>query len=412
VMTNFDSVGIVGLGKLGLPLATVIAKAGFDVLGVDNSSSLIQKLNSKNFGDFTEPKLQEYLETSCTRMIFSDSMPILQKTQLVYLILPTPSKEDGKFNSSVIEKACEDLVQIWKDSRLEHTIVIVSTVNPGDTQRINLNLQKRLIEFNTKVELLYSPEFIALGSVIKNLECPDTILIGCDNNSSPGMLRHLNIMNAITETKSVPTKVMSFQEAELAKILVNCFVTMKISFANFVGQLSYAFPEHVSADKILDAVGEDSRIGKLYLRSGLGFAGPCFPRDNRALTAVSRDFGLDAKLSKAVDSINSSIPVETVKRLASQFTHGSLGIVGVAYKKDTTVIEESQTLEIAHLWSEEIGEVLWWDPLVQELPENSQSLTKVESVANLQSCDIIICAFDFKDFLPDDLLNSGKCFVL
>jgi UDPglucose 6-dehydrogenase len=219
-------------------------------------------------------------------------------------------------------------------------------------------------------------------------------------------------MNAITETKSVPTKVMSFQEAELAKILVNCFVTMKISFANFVGQLSYAFPEHVSADKILDAVGEDSRIGKLYLRSGLGFAGPCFPRDNRALTAVSRDFGLDAQLSKAVDSINSSIPVETVKRLASQFTHGSLGIVGVAYKKDTTVIEESQTLEIAHLWSEEIGEVLWWDPLVQELPENSQSLTKVESVANLQSCDIIICAFDFKDFLPDDLLNSGKCFVL
>jgi UDP-N-acetyl-D-mannosaminuronate dehydrogenase len=117
-------------------------------------------------------------------------------------------------------------------------------------------------------------------------------------------------------------------------------------------------------------------------------------------------------LSKAVDAINVSIPIETVKRLASQFEHGSLGIVGVAYKKDTTVIEESQTLEIASLWAKEKGEVLWWDPLVQGLPERFQSLLRVESITNLQSCDIIICAFDFKEFLPYELLNSSNCFVL
>lgn len=409
---NLDSVGVVGLGKLGLPLATVIANAGFEVIGVDKSSSLIQKLNSKNFGEFTEPKLREYLEHSCTRMSFSDSLQTLRQTHIVYLILPTPSNEDGKFNSSIIEKTCGDLVQIWRDSGLAHTIVIVSTVNPGDTQRINLDIQKSLHESNTKVELLYSPEFIALGSVIKNLEFPDTILIGCRDQSASGLLQHLTIMNGMIENKGVPIKVMSYQEAELAKILVNCFVTMKISFANFVGQLSHAIPGQVSADKILDAVGEDSRIGKLYLRSGLGFAGPCFPRDNRALTAVSRDFGLDARLSKAVDAINVSIPIETVKRLASQFEHGSLGIVGVAYKKDTTVIEESQTLEIASLWAKEKGEVLWWDPLVQGLPERFQSLLRVESITNLQSCDIIICAFDFKEFLPYELLNSSNCFVL
>jgi UDPglucose 6-dehydrogenase len=199
-------------------------------------------------------------------------------------------------------------------------------------------------------------------------------------------------------------------EAEIVKLLVNCFVTMKISFANFIGEISTTSPA-INKYVIAQALGMDTRIGNKYLRPGLGFAGPCFPRDNTALIAFASEYGIDANLAKSTEEINSRQPSEVLKQVCNTYPNAKLiGIVGVAYKPYTSVIDESQTLKIANLVRKAGLSVKLYDPQVtaNDLPGYSFA----DSISELRDCDVVIVNKEFEKFLGTSISAFSNILVV
>jgi len=396
-------IGVVGLGKLGLPLAAMLADTGYETVGFDVNLEHVQNLVD-NRSTSIEPELDLTLERNRSRLQFTSKMKDLADCQIFYLIVPTPSKNDFEFSNVFLKDSITNLLKVLQGISDPKTIVIVSTVMPGSCREIFIplirewersqNLSERTIS------IVYSPEFIALGSVIRNLRNPDMILVGCEetNEATP----HLEVMKMmVSNTKHF--QVLSLEEAELVKLLVNCFVTMKISFANFIGELAGAF-SNIDRLRVAEALGLDSRIGSKYLKPGLGFAGPCFPRDNKALIALSKRMNLSADLAIATEVINSRQPESVCQRLTNEFSNvKKVGILGITYKRNTFVYEESQTLKIAELMVSKGYKVVLFDPLIKSLP--SKNYECADSIGELQSCDVVVVPSEFKQIMTESRIT-------
>jgi UDPglucose 6-dehydrogenase len=140
---------------------------------------------------------------------------------------------------------------------------------------------------------------------------------------------------------------MSLINAEIAKLSLNCFVTMKISFANELTALCESIPG-ADVDAVSDVLGADSRVGRKCLTGGLGFGGTCFPRDNRAFQAAGRAFGFDPLLSPRVIAVNDAVPDRIFARIRERTPpEGPVALFGLSYKQDTHIVEESQALLLA-----------------------------------------------------------------
>jgi len=145
---------------------------------------------------------------------------------------------------------------------------------------------------------------------------------------------------------------MSLENAEIAKIAVNTFVTTKISYANMLAQICEHVP-NTDVSIITSAIGLDARIGRRYLGTGLGYGGPCFPRDNKALAVFAKKVGASAHIAQATDKVNESQAERLVQRIKSLCHSSKKGekmiaaVLGLSYKQDTDVTEKSQGVQIA-----------------------------------------------------------------
>jgi UDPglucose 6-dehydrogenase len=194
--------------------------------------------------------------------------------------------------------------------------------------------------------VLYSPEFISLGSVIRDMLRPDLVLIGESDPASGEWLA--GFYHGVAENAPRACR-MAFANAELTKLALNTFVTTKISYANMLAALCEALPGG-DVDAVTAALGLDTRIGPKYLRGGLGYGGPCFPRDNVALSALARQLGVEAPLPATTDRVN-GLQVGRLAALCEALLPegggGAVGVLGLAYKPGTNVVERSQGLELA-----------------------------------------------------------------
>jgi UDPglucose 6-dehydrogenase len=209
--------------------------------------------------------------------------------------------------------------------------------------------------------LCYNPEFIALGNVIEGLIKPDLVLIGQYDDHAGKLLQ--NIYEKVCENNP-PIVRTSMLNAEIAKIALNSYVTMKISFANMLAEICEEVPG-ADVDEVTKVLGLDSRIGSKYLKGGLGYGGPCFHRDNKAFCSFAKRYGVNAILAKATDEINVKVServVNTVLRLVTN-KDAKIVILGLTYKPGTYVVEESQSLIIAKKLAEEGYKVIVHDPM-------------------------------------------------
>ncbi len=223
----------------------------------------------------------------------------------------------------------------------------------------------------------YNPEFIALGNVVNGLLEPDLVLIG---ESDPESGAALEGLYKKYNRNSPRIARMSIISAELTKISVNSFITMKISFTNQLRMIAEQFPS-ANIHSILEAIGSDSRIGPKYLRAGLSFGGPCFPRDNRLLAYAARQVGLEAPLAEATDRVNERTNqglVELAQRLAAK--GDTVAVLGLAYKPDTYITEESAGLYLAQHLKRHGYRVLVHDYGAH--PGNAPSLHEFEYLAD------------------------------
>jgi UDPglucose 6-dehydrogenase len=274
-----------------------------------------------------------------------------------------------------------------------HVVVVGSTVMPGSCDgEIRATLERasgRVV--GETVGLGYSPEFIALGTVIRDFLNPDFLLVG---ESDPRAGDQLESCYRVIVTNDAPCRRMSLENAELAKIALNAYVTTKITFANTLADLCERIPGG-DVDVVTDAIGLDRRIGRAYLTGGLGFGGPCFPRDNAALAAFAKSVGATADLAETTQRINERVVERIVDRVRPFIRPGTtVGVLGLAYKPASHVTEESQGLAIALRLSKLGATVVGYDPLVQASPAfgADHAIRIAESISDCWGAEVIVVA--------------------
>ena len=328
------NISIIGVGKLGLCLALNLERKGFNIIGVDVSENYIQSLNNKIFST-SEPSVNEYLQQS-KNIIFTTDLKQSLQNDILFVVVRTPSTSEWKYNHTDIENIADQLISFGKQPTRKDLIINCTTF-PGycDT------LQEKLKEFNYYVS--YNPEFIAQGTIIRDQVMCDNVLIGEADEYAGDLI--VDIYKSMVESNPIYNR-MSRTEAELTKLSVNCFLTTKISYANMVGDIASRLG--CNADKVLNAIGTDSRIGNKYIKPGFGFGGPCFPRDNRALAKCGEEVGVDAVISKATDEMNKKhLQYQIEDFIKNNPKDKVIKMDFVTYKKDSILIEESQQLKFA-----------------------------------------------------------------
>jgi UDPglucose 6-dehydrogenase len=224
----------------------------------------------------------------------------------------------------------------------------------------------------------YNPEFIALGNVVNGLLEPDMVLIGESDKQAGDVLEQLYK----TYNRNTPRIArMSIISAELTKISVNSYITMKISFTNQLRLIADKFP-NANIHAVLDAIGSDSRIGKKYLRAGLSYGGPCFPRDNRLLAYTAKRLGLEAPLAEASDRVNEMTKQQLLAEVMAKVPKGeTVAVLGLSYKPDTYIVEESAGLYLAQHLKRAGYRILVHD--FGANPSNSPSLHEFEVIGDV-----------------------------
>jgi len=336
-------ISVVGLGKLGLCTAACFAMKGHNVIGVDKNLHIINELLEKRC-PINENNLPETLNKAWTHFtVTSDMAHAIEKSNVTLIITPTPSDGNGSFSNSYVETVLKEIAPILRNKQSFHVVDVVSTVMPGSCD----NVFKPLLERETgkkcgkEFGLVYNPEFIALGSVIRDFLNPDMILIGSSDDLSSDTVEKLYLECCESNPRICK---MSLINAEITKISLNCYVTMKISYANQLASICEKVPG-ADIDVITTAVGADTRVGSKYLKGGLGFGGPCFPRDNIAFQVFAEKFGGKAPLGKEVININFEVVKRITKILSDNInSHGKVTILGMSYKPGTHIIEDSQSI--------------------------------------------------------------------
>lgn len=366
MITNYS---VIGLGKLGASMAAAIASRGHNVIGVDVSRSAVDLVNAGH-APVRETGLEEMIAANRKRLraTVSHTEAVLN-SDLSFVIVPTPSDDRGAFALQYAAWAFREIGRALKEKRSYHNVVLTSTVLPGATRHGLLPILESESgkACGEDFGLCFSPEFIALGSVIRDFLNPDFTLIGQFDERSGSQLErcYASIM-----VNNPPCKRMSLENAELTKIAINTYVTTKITFGNMLADLCERIPGG-DVDVVTNALGADSRIGHRYLKGGWGYGGPCFPRDNVALGFMARELGTSAGLAEITDKTNRGLPENVARRVLSLVPKGAtIAILGLAYKPFSPVIEESQSMMLAKILSGAGARVIAYDPLAGEVAKS------------------------------------------
>lgn len=361
-MSGAPVISIVGLGKLGAPMVASFASRGFWVIGIDRNPEVIDSVNSGEAPMF-EPGMDSLFKKHHGSISATDDYQYgILNSSITFIVVPTPSDERGGFSLEFVLASCREIGNALKNKNDYHLVVLTSTVLPGATE----GQAKPLLEESSgktcgkDFGLCYGPEFIALGSVIRDFLNPDFVLIGESDPQAGAMLESLYM--DVCENKP-PVARMNFTNAELAKLAVNTFVTTKITFANTLARICEHLPG-ASVDVVTQAIGLDKRVGGKYLKGAIGYGGPCFPRDNLAFSHLAENMGIGMTLASETDRINREQLKYLFGIVKSRMQEGGVvGVLGLSYKPDTYVVEESQGLLLAQMLVDEGYAVCVYDPM-------------------------------------------------
>lgn len=360
-----ESVSVIGLGKLGASMAAAFASRGLRVVGVDINKRSVDLVNEGK-APVQETDLEKYISENRDRIraTLSHEEAILN-SDISFVIVPTPSDENGSYSLQYATWAYKEIGKALKKKEEYHNVVLTSTVLPGASRFGLLPVLETESgkQAGTDFGVCYSPEFIALGSIIRDFLNPDFALIGELDKRSGDQVEEIYGQTMLNDA---PCKRMSLENAELAKISVNAFITTKISFANMLADLCEEIPGG-DVDVVTDALGADTRIGSRYLRGAIGYGGPCFPRDNVALSYMARVLGKEAAISESTDAFNRTIPQAIVDRVKPFAGKGkTVAVLGLSYKPMSHVVEESPGIAVASKLAASGVRVIAFDPLALE----------------------------------------------
>jgi UDPglucose 6-dehydrogenase len=335
---DISNISVVGLGKLGLPLSAAFASRGFHVMGVDVNLDIVQAVTEGRVRS-VEPGLGKLLaEAGSNLAATADHTAAVLATEATIIILPTPSCPDGTLSDRSILKACR-MVGPALELKPYHLIIISSTVMPGTCggsirRALESSSGRKL---GSDFGLCYAPEMIALGRAIQDYLKPDFVLIGSSDDQAARRAENLYRRFCVNHPPLVHTSLVN---AEIAKIALNNYLVLKVTFANELAALCEKIPG-ANVDVVTSTIGLDRRIGQSYLRGATPYGGFCFPRDGAAMRAFASRLGMQFRLAEAADYLNAACFERLAGRVLQEAGAGTVCILGTAYKTNVDATEES-----------------------------------------------------------------------
>jgi UDPglucose 6-dehydrogenase len=331
---SMDHAAVVGIGRIGLCLALNLERAGYAVLGIDRDRDLVARIRGRTYQS-VEPGVERALAGAGHFVATGDFQDVKSHGPGTILVaVDTPTCADG-YDTSHVDRVLQSLAALGPVTN-PTDLVIVCTTSPGYCD------EAAGVAARAGYTLSYSPGFVAQGSVMRDQQHPDQVLIGEADAAAGARLETLFRRVCVNQP---PVFRMSRLSAEIAKLATNAFVTMKIAFANAIGDL--ALRTGAQPAPILEALAADRRIGAEALSYGFGFGGPCFPRDNRALRAFARRSGLELLQAEATEAMNRRHLDFQLAEYLRRPEQEAIHFDGVTYKAGTDLLDESQPLALA-----------------------------------------------------------------
>lgn len=360
-------IAFIGLGKLGLPVALAVESRGHEVFGYDINPAVADFVKHKRI-PYAEVQVPELLQDTSLVVHPSIEEVVAQDPDIVFVAVQTPHdpryegvtrlpEERVDFDYTFLKQACSDLFQLLTKPTV---VAVVSTVLPGTMEREIMPMA------NENVQLVYTPQFIAMGTTVQDFLNPEFTLIGVDDAHAAEVMQ--KFFEGLT---GQATFVTSVRNAEGIKVFYNTFITMKTVFGNMIGEM--AARTQMDADEIYAALSmADQRlISPKYLKAGVGDGGGCHPRDNIALSWLARDVGLSFDLFEAL-MIARERHMGWIADVVADY-HFATGrpvvVWGKSFKRGTNITVGSPATLLVNLLKEQtnIEPVAWWDPHVRQV---------------------------------------------
>ncbi|KPK98948.1 MAG: UDP-glucose 6-dehydrogenase [Omnitrophica WOR_2 bacterium SM23_72] len=379
-------ISVIGSGYVGLVTGACLAELGNFVICVDNNVKKIASLK-KGICPIYEPGLKELIKNNLKkkRLKFSSSVKeAVQKTEVIFIAVGTPSLENGEADLTGIENVARTIAQNMESYRL---IVEKSTV-PVETGEWVKHTITTYIRSKVKFDVASNPEFLREGQAINDFMHPDRIVVGVESKKAK------DILSALYKPLKAHLIVTSIKSAELIKHASNAFLATKISFINALARIC----DEVGADveEVARGMGLDKRIGRAFLNAGLGYGGSCFPKDLDAFITITQKLGYDFELLKVVKDINEEQKSFMLRKMKDKLwiiKGKTIGVLGLSFKPDTDDIRNAPSLDIIHSLQQEGAKIKAYDP---------QAMDK----ARLLLKDVIFC----KD--PYEACKASDCLLV
>lgn len=397
---------VIGTGYVGLVAGTCLADMGNDVICVDKDKNKIENLK-KGISPIYEPLLDELLVQNIQkgRLEFScDISYAVKKSSICFIAVGTPEGENGSADLSAVWETAKEIAYSLNEYKV---IVNKSTVPVGTGHKL-----QEFIKSVTSVDfdVVSNPEFLKQGAAVEDFLRPDRIVIGSDSKKAIKIMQELYAPHILNGN---PVMVMDLKSAEMTKYAANCFLALKISYANEMANIC----EKVGADAFMvkNAVCADKRIGSKFFYSGIGFGGSCFPKDLRALINIAQENGLDPEVLNAAYNTNLKqrkiFASKVLERFNSNVSGRTFAVWGLSFKPQTNDMREAPSITIINTLLKNGALIRAFDPRAMDEAKKifKDSIYYAKDCYDaLVNCDALLLLTEWHEFRMPDFSKMNK----
>jgi UDPglucose 6-dehydrogenase len=394
---------LIGTGYVGLVTGACFAEVGHQVMCVDNDAAKVKLLQSGGIPIY-EPGLEELVKKNVAagRLAFTTSTTEgVQKSDVIFIAVPTPPQPDGSVDLSFIERVARDIAA----AMTTYKIVVDKSTVPVKTGEKVVETIKRYCPAKVEFDVVSNPEFLREGFAVGDLMKPDRIVIGTRSQ------RPVAAMKEIYAPFNAPIIVTDINSAELIKHAANSFLALKISYINAIANICEAAGANVQ--EVAQGIGLDERIGRRFLNAGIGFGGSCFPKDLSAFITIAGQIGYDFRLLKEVQRINADQMDWFVKKIIDTLwvlKDKKIGVLGLAFKQNTDDVRSSPAIDLCQRLQKEGASLRVHDP--KAMDKARAVLTHVTYVDDMNAvadgCDALVVVTEWDEFKKLDLERARK----
>ena len=394
-------IAVIGLGFVGLTLSTVLASKGITTIGIDSDRKKCSKI-ANGVPTFFEPNLEKMLKKSLRReLTITNQLSSINTCDFIFITVGTPQKQNGEIDLSFLKPAVSNVGKLISTSKKKPIILIKSTVIPGTMKNVVLPILER----NSKKKagkdfgLISNPEFLQESQAIQDTIKPYAVVLG--GYRTKFMKKTEKFFSRFNP--NIPIIITNHQTAEIIKYANNSFLATKISFINQLANICQGIPD-TNIDDIARTIGQDPRIGNLFLNAGPGYGGSCLPKDIKAIIKLSSKIGVKHTLLTAVEKTNKqqiNNIIELIKQNIGRINGKKLTVLGIAFKPGTDDIRDSVGIELVSRLLKLGAKVTIHDPKALENARKifHDNIKYAKSVSTaLKDCQCAVIMTEWKEY--------------